>query len=86
MNGPLAVADALFVDLGDGREIKEGARAGQITYKRQPRARYECLRCGYHAPPVTGAPAVRDFVTNEPRDHRASCPAITTHQQGAHAA
>jgi hypothetical protein len=88
MTGRLTVADALFVDLGEGREIKQGDRAGQITYTRQPRARFECVRCGYASPTVTGAPQVRDFVANEPRDHRAVCPAIhhTTTQQGAIAA
>jgi hypothetical protein len=84
----MEVRDALFVDLGEGREIKQGDRAGQIKYTRQPRARFECVRCGYASPTVTGAPAVRDFVANEPTDHRAVCPAIhsTTTQQGALAA
>jgi hypothetical protein len=88
MTGRLAVADALFVDLGEGHEIKQGDRAGQIKYTRQPRARFECVRCGYASPTVAGAPKVRDFVANEPRDHRAVCPAIhrTTNQQGAIAA
>ena len=88
MTGRLTVADALFVDLGEGREIKHGARAGQITYTRQPRARFECVRCSYASPTVTGPAPVRDFVANEPTDHRAVCPAIhhTTNQQGAHAA
>jgi hypothetical protein len=88
MTGRQEVRDALFVDLGEGREIKQGDRAGQIKYTRQPRARFECVRCGYASPTVTGAPQVRDFVANEPRDHRAVCPAIysTTNQQGALAA
>ena len=88
MTGRLTVADALFVDLGEGREIKHGDRRGQITYTRQPRARFECVRCGYASPTVTGPAAVRDFVANEPTDHRAVCPAIhnTTNQQGAKAA
>lgn len=88
MTGRLTVADALFVDLGEGFEIKDGDRAGQIKYTRQPRARFECVRCGYASPTVTGPAAVRDFVANEPTDHRAVCPAIhtTTNQQGAIAA
>jgi hypothetical protein len=88
MTGRQKVRDALFVDLGEGHEIKQGDRAGQIKYTRQPRARFECVRCGYASPTVTGAPQVRDFVANEPRDHRAVCPAIhhTTTQQGAIAA
>ncbi|MFE1849916.1 hypothetical protein [Streptomyces sp. NPDC059489] len=44
MNG-LVVAGALYVDLGDGRESSKGDRAGQIQWRRLPRARYECLRC-----------------------------------------
>jgi hypothetical protein len=89
MTGRMEVRDALFVDLGEGREIKHGDRRGQITYTRQPRARFECVRCGYASPTVTGAPAVRDFVANEPTDHRAVCPATThstTNRQGAIAA
>lgn len=88
MTGRMEVHDALFVDLGEGFEIKDGDRAGQIRWTRQPRARFECVRCGYASPTVTGAPAVRDFVANEPTDHRAVCPAIysTTNQQGAIAA
>lgn len=83
----MRVADALFVDCGEGREIKHGARAGQIRYTREPRARFECVRCGYASPTVTGPAAVRDFVANEPRDHRAVCPAIHhTNRQGAIAA
>lgn len=89
MTGQQRVLDALFVDLGEGREIKHGDRAGQITYTRQPRARFECVRCGYASEIVTGAAAVRDFVANEPADHRAVCPATTNrtaNQQGAIAA
>lgn len=88
MTGQQRVLDALFVDLGEGREIKHGDRAGQITYTRQPRARFECVRCDYASEIVTGAAAVRDFVANEPTDHRAICPAThrTTNQQGAIAA
>lgn len=88
MTGRMTVADALFVDLGEGFEIKDGDRSGQIRWTRQPRARFECVRCGYASPTVTGPPQVRDFVANEPTDHRAVCPATqdTTNQQGAHAA
>ena len=39
------VMAVLLVDLGEGREIKHGDRAGQIRWDRLPRARYECLRC-----------------------------------------
>ncbi|GGW15836.1 hypothetical protein GCM10018980_51310 [Streptomyces capoamus] len=52
----------LFVDCGDGFENKNGDRAGQITYRRAPRARYECLRCQTVEGPVSGAAAVKRFV------------------------
>jgi hypothetical protein len=45
MNSGRRIDGALFADLGDGREVRKGDRAGQITWKRLPRARYECLRC-----------------------------------------
>ncbi|MFD5632421.1 MULTISPECIES: hypothetical protein [Streptomycetaceae] len=81
------VNDALFVDLGDGYEIKHGDRAGQITYTRQPRARFECVRCGYASPVAVGAPAVKRFVATARTEHRQICLAIhPTTQQGAKAA
>lgn len=89
MSGLQRVNDALFVDFGDGYEIRDGTHAGQIRYRRQPRARFECVRCGYASPVVTGPVDVREFVANEPNDHRAICPAThtgTTNQQGAIAA
>ncbi|MFF0143577.1 hypothetical protein ACFYRN_45240 [Streptomyces sp. NPDC005227] len=88
MTGRQQVNDALFVDCGDGYEIKQGDRAGQIVYRRQPRARFECVRCEYASEIVTGPVAVREFVANEPTSHRAVCPAIhnTSTQQGAIAA
>lgn len=53
---------ALTVDLGEGFEIKNGERAGQIKYTRQPRAKYECLLCHTLEGPVTGPEAVKRFV------------------------
>jgi hypothetical protein len=84
VTGPARVLGALFVDLGEGREIHHGDRAGQISYRRQPRARFECLRCHTTEGPVTGPHAVAAFVARIQTDHRATCPATTT--QGAQAA
>lgn len=62
MTGQRTVTGGLFVDCGDGFENKNGDRAGQITYRRAPRARYECLRCQTVEGPVSGAAAVKRFV------------------------
>jgi len=88
MSGQQRVVDALFIDCGEGFEIKNGDRAGQIKYTRQPRARFECVPCGYASETVTGPDAVKRFVATARTNHRAICPATTnTHtQQGAHAA
>jgi hypothetical protein len=81
------VADALFIDCGDGYEIKQGDNAGEIKYRRPPRARFECVRCEYASEIVTGPEAVKQFVATARTDHRAICPALrTTNQQGAQAA
>lgn len=84
----LRVRDALFVDLGEGYEIKkDGPRRGQIWWKRDPRARYECVRCQYASPVVHGADAVRAFIATIRNDHRATCPGQPARtQQGAAAA
>jgi hypothetical protein len=81
VTGPARVIDALYVDLGEGREIRHGDRAGQIRWTRQPRARFECLRCHTTEGPVTGPHAVREFVARIRADHRATCPATTTHTE-----
>ncbi len=78
------VTAALFVDCGEGREIRHGERAGQIRWTRQPRARFECLACGYRSEVVTGPDAVRTFVAHIRTTHQAVCPAATT--EGAQAA
>lgn len=75
MTGQLQVADALFVDLGEGFEIKHGDRAGQIKYTRQPRARFECIRCEYASETVTGPEPVTRFVATARTSHQAICPA-----------
>jgi hypothetical protein len=87
MTGQQRVLDALFVDLGDGFEIKNGDRAGQIKYTRQPRARFESVRCEYASEIVTGPAAVQRFVATARTEHRAICPAAhITSQQGVQAA
>jgi hypothetical protein len=61
---------ALFVDLGDGREIRSGDRAGQITWKRLPRARYECLRCNTREVPDGNGPGdIARFVATIRQTH-----------------
>ncbi|HEY8985708.1 MAG TPA: hypothetical protein VIU15_39820 [Streptomyces sp.] len=62
MTGIREVRAALFVDLGEGREIKKGDRASQIRWDRLPRARYECLRCQTTEGPVAGPAKVAKFV------------------------
>lgn len=79
MTGPRqTVLDALFVDLGDGYEIKNGDRAGQIKYTRQPRARFEYVRCGCALETVTGPDPVKRFVATARTNHRAICPVPAT--------
>lgn len=65
---------ALTVDLGEGFEIKQGERAGQIKYTRQPRAKYECLRCQTLEGPVTGAAAVMRFTATVRAAHICHAP------------
>lgn len=69
MTGQRAVAGGLFIDCGDGFENKNGDRAGQITYRRAPRARYECLRCRTVEGPVSGAVEVKRFVATIRTSH-----------------
>ncbi|WP_030344854.1 hypothetical protein [Streptomyces sp. NRRL S-1022] len=66
------VVGGLFVDCGDGFENKNGDRVGQITYRRAPRARYECLRCQTVEGPVSGAAAVKRFAATIRTTH--TCP------------
>lgn len=72
MTGQRTVTGGLFVDFGDGFENRNGDRAGQITYRRAPRARYECLRCNAVEGPVSGAAAVKRFVATIRTTH--TCP------------
>ncbi|THA82765.1 hypothetical protein [Streptomyces sp. A0592] len=83
-SGPRQVTSALFVDCGDGRETKHGDRAGQIRYTGQPRARYECLACGWQSETITGPTAIRRFLDHIRAAHKAACPAAPS--EGAQAA
>ncbi|GAQ52110.1 hypothetical protein [Streptomyces acidiscabies] len=56
------IDSVLFVDCGEGYEIRSGDRAGQIRWVQQPRARYECLRCQATEGPVAGPAKVAKFV------------------------
>lgn len=67
------ITGALFIDMGEGHEAKHGDRAGQITYRRQPRARYECLACRAVEGPVEGPAAVARFVGEVRAVHAARC-------------
>ncbi|MFF8290459.1 hypothetical protein ACF068_14690 [Streptomyces sp. NPDC016309] len=80
------IIGALFVDLGEGREIKHGDRAGHIRWRRLPSARFECLLCGTAEFPTVRPKepvpaAVRRFIASIREDHRAQCPATTTHTE-----
>lgn len=91
MTGRPVITGALFIDLGEGFEIKSGARAGQIRWTREPRARFECLLCRTTETPTAGPKesipaAVARFVASIRTDHRASCPATTQHHQPRKAA
>lgn len=68
------VTAALFVDLGVAR--KDG------TWAKQPRAKYECIRCRSTEGPVQGADRVREFVARIRTDHPTYC----TANEGAQAA
>ncbi len=80
----LRITGGLFIDCGEGREIKHGDRAGQIRYTRQPRARYECVACRTTTETVTGAEAVKAFINHIRATHKATCTGAAT--EGAQAA
>ena len=77
MTGRQEVTAALFVDLGEGREDK---KTGLIRWSKQPRAKYECVRCQTTEGPVHGPDRVREFVARIRTDHPTYC---TANQQGA---
>ncbi|MFJ3923065.1 hypothetical protein [Streptomyces sp. NPDC090022] len=85
MDTGLRITGALFIDAGEGREIRHGDRAGQIHYTRHPRARYECLACGWTSETVTGPEAVKAFTSHIRITHPATCPAAAP-TEGAQAA
>jgi hypothetical protein len=78
VTGRREITGALAVDCGDGREIRHGDRAGQIVYRRQPRAVYACLLCHQQEGPVTGTETVRRFVETVRTTHTARCTAAGT--------
>ncbi|WP_327337370.1 hypothetical protein OG384_14815 [Streptomyces sp. NBC_01324] len=65
------VVAALFVDFGDDRG----------NDRRPPRARYECVRCGYRSEIVTGPAAVAAFTATARDTHRTVCPALQENHQ-----
>nr|WSX48861.1 hypothetical protein OG409_07825 [Streptomyces sp. NBC_00974] len=75
MTGPAQVTGALFIDMG--QQLKNG------TWKRPPRARYECLTCEYTSPTVTGAAEVQRFVASIRAAHYASRHTTTEGAQAA---
>jgi hypothetical protein len=91
VTGPTRVISALYVDLGEGREIKTGDRAGQIRWTRPPRARFECLLCGTEEVPAIGPKepvpaAVAQFVATIRSTHQTRCNpqhTTTTERQAA---
>ncbi|MFF7851882.1 hypothetical protein ACFZDF_30485 [Streptomyces sp. NPDC007910] len=82
MTGDKAVG-LVVIDLGQGREIKSGKRAGQISWTRQPSAHYECLVCGKHTDTVTGIAAVQKFISHISTTHRIACTATTTERNAS---
>lgn len=76
--GPI-VLGALFIDCGDGRETGQG----QFTYRRPPRARYECLLCQTSEGPVTGAEAVKRFVATIRAEHHDRCTPLHPERKAA---
>lgn len=75
MTAAARITGALFVDMG--QQLKNG------TWKRPPRARYECLPCGYASPVITGAENVARFVATIRANHHASSHTTTEGAQAA---
>lgn len=78
------ITAALRIDCGQGIEIKEGDRAGQIWWKTPPRARYECVACRWESAVVAGPLAVQNFTSTIRDTHRIACTGAIT--EGAQAA
>lgn len=84
------VVGALFIDCGEGREIKHGDRAGRIRWTRMPSARFECLLCQTAETPVIRPAepvpaAVARFIAHIRTTHEAVCP-MANRIEGARAA
>lgn len=79
----LQVTGALRIDCGEGFEAKDKG-AGQFWWKTEPRARYECVACGYRSDVVTSPASVKAFISHIRTTHQATCPGAIT--EGAHAA
>ncbi|WP_329615630.1 hypothetical protein OG244_23230 [Streptomyces brevispora] len=70
-----------------GRPAQAQVHTGTLTIKaategRQPSAHYECHRCGFKTPTVTGRQAVAEFTAKAAEGvaaHRDACPAA--HQE-----
>jgi hypothetical protein len=69
---PLRITGALRIDAGEGFATKD-AGPGQFAWKTQPRARYECVTCGWKSEIVTGATAIRTFINHIRATHKAAC-------------
>ena len=70
-----AVLAVLHVDLGEGREIKTGSQAGQISWKRLPRAKYACMRCQtVEVPDGNGPGDIARFVATIRSSHTCRTP------------
>lgn len=82
-NEPLRITGALRIDAGEGFAIKD-APAGEFSWRTPPRARYECVTCGWRSETVTGALAVLRFIDHIRTTHQAACTGAVT--EGAHAA
>ncbi|MDV5145887.1 hypothetical protein R1T08_17145 [Streptomyces sp. SBC-4] len=82
------VVGALFIDCGEGREIKNGDRAGRIRWTRMPSARFECLLCRTAETPAIRPSepvpaAVARFIAHIRTTHQAVCTAANPNQGAA---
>lgn len=77
------ITGGLRIGCGEGFEAK-GRGPGEFWWKTDPRARYQCLDCGWTSETVVGFENVQAFVRHIRTTHRATCSATTT--EGAHAA
>lgn len=78
------VLGALRIDCGEGFAVKD-ADPGEFSWRTPPRARFECVACGWRSETVTGAIAVQSFINHIRATHTAICPGADNYK-GAHAA